>query len=175
MPANKALGDVDYYEDIDVEKLLGCIPRPTYVTHNNIFGVKTERVIQFSYDDEFTFRYSKTNKAAVAATNNKLGHGWRGPLVAYCGYTSPKTISLDLEYIVDFDMHAFSDLVAHLINHLNTSHDHQLRKGPKVKAVKLNCGGERRTNSAAEVESVHVPTMHPIFDKGGLSGISKVN
>ena len=54
---------------------------------NNIVGTALELTIDVCYDDGFPRNFSENNNAVIGTRNKKVGHSWRGPMVAYCGHT----------------------------------------------------------------------------------------
>ena len=168
-------GRYEVAQSIDYETLVGeGFLKTSPFNRNNLIDATLDVVIDLCYDDDFLLKYSENNKAAMLATNRKMGHSWRGPIVAYCGHVATGSWVPEIVRVTDTDMKTYSDLVAHLIDYANDSHTHQLRKGPKIKAVKTNCIGEQRVNRMPFAQTVELPRMHPIFDTGDTSAISKV-
>lgn len=178
LPLERTTGYED--EDGDAESINygnlmgdGC-NRYEIFSHNNILDVELDTTIQFFYDDNFMGKYPERNKAAMLATNNKMGYSWKGPMIAYCGQVAADSDYFEINIVSDMDMKTFSDLIVYLIDYENQSPKHILRKGPKIKAAKTNCDGEQKFHQAPFVQSVEIPRMHPICDKCEVSQVSKV-
>ena len=178
LPLKRLMDDDGQYEvaqSINYKTLVGeAFLKPSSFNRNNLVDATLDVTIDLCYDDAFLLKYSENNKAAMLATNWKMGHPWRGPMVAYCGYVATGSWVPEIVGVVDMDMKTYSDLIAYLIDYANDSHPHRLRKGPKIKAVKINCIGEQRVNKVPFAQMVEIPRMHPIFDTGDTSAISKV-
>ncbi|SMY27482.1 unnamed protein product [Zymoseptoria tritici ST99CH_1A5] len=161
-------GDGSTYQTPDVQSLLGDgSPQTIRFDENLILGAKLNLGINVCFDDNFLDSYSSANTAILTATNRKAGHEWRGPVVAYCG---KRVDPGDFSKIEDMDMASVTDVAAFLIDYYNKTMVHKLRKGPKVPGVKAFCFGEP---SKERAKAVLVPRMHPVFEVGEVSAISK--
>ncbi|GAB7335189.1 hypothetical protein MBLNU13_g07614t1 [Cladosporium sp. NU13] len=131
--------------------------------------------IQVQFDDDFQAHYSERNQAVVSATMGMDALGWRGPIIAYCGtLRGGDHDAQDIVELHDMDTRAYSHLVAYLVNHWNGTPEQKLRRGPKVKCVKVACKGEIEKGLPSH-QVVSVPRSHPIFNGGGApSEVSKL-
>lgn len=158
----------DPIEGVDARPLMGDVfPKPMTCGSNPMVDADLDYGINLCHDDNFLAKYTHDNAAITAATNRKAGHAWRGPLFAYCGQLRGQ----EIVKVDDMDMNSYSNLVALLIDYNNKTASHQRRKGPKIQGVRAHCKGEL---SKGLGESVQVPRLHPIFDDGEVSAISKV-
>ena len=142
------------------------------ITNNAWTGTCLPITLSLKYADDFIACYPASNRAVIRATDNKSLFKWRGPLLAFCGWSD---IRGDIVNMKDVDMRTFSALAAFLVDYSNRTLEHALRKGSKVECVKVNCNGERRVNGAPRYELVKVPASHPVFDgRGSKSQVSVV-
>lgn len=181
--AVKDIGDEDSgsVETVDSEQLMGveCFIYSNECTRNTLIGATLDTAIALCFDEQFLLRFASANPAVLTATNKKVGNVWRGPMLAYCGERAYG--GHEIVKVKDMDMNCFSDLVAYLIDYHSNEEFHSdgelctNRKGPKIPGVRTNCVGEQRSKHAAPfAQSDMIPRMHPIFDEGEVSGISKV-
>lgn len=169
------LRDLEEFEKssvIDVEHVM----RPTYTTKNAWTGQPLGYAIEVLYDDNFKAHYPDRNQAVASAPLGMDVVGWRGPIVAYCGTLGEENFNkFDVVKFHDMDTRACSHLVAFLISHYNRTLEQEMRKGPKVRCVKVACKGDLEKGLPSH-QVVSVPRSHPIFNGGGASSeISKVS
>jgi hypothetical protein len=149
-----------------------------YFTRNNLIPANLDTAIILFHDEEFLLKYSACNPAMLAATNGKIGNVWRGPMLAYCGKLNDGEGTSETR---DMDLNTYSDLVAILIDHNGQGEFHSdgvranFRKGSKFQGVWTNCAGEREVKGAPYAARTEIPRMHPIFEQGVVSEISKVS
>lgn len=159
----------DSFQMIDARPIMGDVfPSPITSGRNKIIDAELDNAINLCFDDNFLTKYSDDNAAVLATTNRRSTHSWRGPMLAYCG----KLRGQEIVEVADMDMNTLSDLVALLIDYNNDSQAHKHRKGPKVQGVRAHCRGELSNGLS---KTVMVPRMHPVFDDGEISEISKLN
>ncbi|SMR58285.1 unnamed protein product [Zymoseptoria tritici ST99CH_1E4] len=145
----------------DWKSILGgnLTPSMFAFNENRIIHAKLDTSITMMYDDNFMYDYDDQNPAVIAATNRKTMRAWRGPIFAFS--TKMNEDFSDIAGIGDMDLHQYTDLVAWLIYHGNTSTAHELRTGTKVQGAMMHCSSEQ---SEAKIETIMVPRMHPIFE-----------
>ena len=151
-------GDVDKPSVIDVDYLM----RPTDTVLNAWTSKPLGYAIQVQYDDDFSARYTDRNQAVASATQGMDAVGWRGPIIAYCGTLRGGDFdALDIVKIHDMDTRAYSHLVAYLIDYYNKAPEQMVRRGPKVKCVKVADSVDRKTSKI--YKEIAVPPSHPMF------------
>lgn len=116
--------------------------------------------------DAFLIDGSKLNKSIVKATHGAAAHTWKGPIVAM-KRAGVSIWNSDSAPYLDIDMRDYRDVVNYFISYGDESvRDGELgpadRKG-KIRGVKINCKGDRRTFGADTYSAVVVPRDHPVF------------
>jgi hypothetical protein len=150
--------NIDEASVIDTKHLM----RPSDTNTNAWTGQPLGYAIQVLFDDNFQTHYTERNQAVVFATQGMDAVGWRGPIIAYCGTLRGGDFdALDIVKLHDMDMRACSHLVAYLINHYNKTPEQMVRRGPKVKCVKVSDSVDRKTSEV--YKEVLVPPSHPMF------------
>ncbi|KAK5138599.1 hypothetical protein LTR08_000187 [Meristemomyces frigidus] len=161
------------FDRVDMDEHMNkCVFKKSFTIQINAMNDKPlDYTMVLYYDDDFMDKFPHPNEAITAAANGKLAFLWGGPLYAVCGNGYD---TMDIRSMKDMGMATFADLVAFLQEYRNESVEHNLRKGPKIQAVKMTCQGERRLRGGVVCQQVMVPATHPIFDRSTpISAISE--
>jgi len=150
------------YADIDHSQFAAAATWSDQISHNAWTDAELPYTIQLNYDEAFSLNYASINPAVVKATQGRFALAWKGPIFALCG--SIPSNSRDICTVHDVDMRSYASVIAHMIDRGNTETAHLVRKGPKVRAVKVACAGEQRVSAVHPYEEVMIPRTHPIFE-----------
>lgn len=161
------------YQEVECEEELmktRCDRRVIYYNPITLINVRSTMVIK--YRDNFFGDGSKENMSVSAATDYRSHYLWGGPMLVLKGFA---TTGGNITEMHDLDMKDYSDVVAYFMDSYNDTPKNTARKGPKVRAVKATCRGERRLRGGKQFQPVKISASHPMFDSPSLlSSVSRV-
>ncbi len=161
------------YQHPRVDPFLGpdAFPKHAPIQYNPVLKRRLLDTIYISHRDTFLIDGSKANNSIKSITANKDGeyHDWRGPIIAH----GKVGLGIDPIACKDLDMTDFRHVADYFLSYgYKPPPAVQQPAGLKIKGIRINCVGDRKTFNKPHFEAVEVSSTDSIFSKHDTSDIA---